>query len=1441
MYIFTAEYGRIDFVKNLLLTFEISYLRFPCVSFLSLSLSEISNCEADIAFFAGRHDEDTRLWLINDFHNWFSDPGDSRAYVLLGDAGVGKSVMSGALAQRAKKAEHLGAAYFCRHSDGTRNDPRYLLGTVACQLCACNSQYSNVVGGEGGVRMMLANSKLGVLELFTKLLHEPLGKCNPCEQRKLVIIDALDETDYESREDFLDLLMHRFPLLPKWLVFFITSRPEDTVQFRLKKYNPCVKICTGNSENVTFYQQHEQDIKRYLEKRVDFSHIPYSVEDITKKCSGLFLYAYFIVEVLNDPLRSGKIGQLSDVFPGDIDDFFRENFQRIFDKVGADLYRKLFSCVVAAPSPLPLSFISFILKKENSDLDEQEVVDAVSQFVVMQTSDQTLTFLHSLIPSWLTDRKKASRRLFISKIKADEYFRDIVLEFLPAVVNDQSKKLSFIESDLLDYMFRIIVRVLCGDDENESLMTVFRILTSYQFLQKRIQNSRIGIYSVVGDFKLAARCQALGEAETETLQEICAVLENNVYVLVECPHLLPSCLRNASKDVQRMFAIPDGVSAIGKKFNYVLNPVCEVLNNMECFALSPDKKLLAGSKGGSIYLFDACSLKRLLGPVEVLEITVRHLKFSPDGKFVFFGRLDRWLCVERGCVQEFSPFSGNSRIYSWIVFTEDDHLIAARRIRDNGGHNIVCFVNAFCMWAVQELDLVQDDETICSCRFPEDDHNPLKFQTYSTRLHSWVDPKRGHILASVRDLLSVLKRKRFHDWCSLVEKLSLCIGQKLCDDCNEFDHKYQQPTLALACQRIVDLYGDMFPHQVWNLRSGKAVLEEVFSAGFQLNQCFYLCHITSLEHCEALFCDVDKHSSLCNIALINAVSFMFRDRSLATISHNSSLRFSSFFFKTVPAEFYNHLTLYRRQSLDGKWIAAWGTPFQELQGYNQGFHAVKSFKITTQHHQLFNFTAPDHIIRGATWSTALRALGFNNQEINKVNLFKIGTHHHDIFDFTEPDHIIRGAEEFEFTYSSDAVVYRKCDNSFHVFCLRTGTVFSSFSGYWPFYDVLEDQIGFVFRAKHDEKNVFVCDFPIGLLRGFINPSNKVVQGQPLGVTFTLAGDILSLWSNLMLTAWKTEDDGSVTAMKESSMKDTSKQVSRVSPVEKCAFSRDGSLIATLRGTEILLYHRNVFLCSVFEESVEEKCNVSCLTFSADDTLLLYCVEKNNCLAHLYLWDVKKREVSSFVVPELWSINCCCLSSDNSRLIICGELYVEIFELVNSSCRLVKKMELDPPYNEFERCTHCTISTGNELLACCIADNIELYPLGNSAGQSFRQLPPGHLGRIEFCQFLKGTRYLISYGVDGALFLWDLCEWKAVAFARIAQGRENILSIGVSPEEDKVVCLTSSGQLSMIKLCGLKLGKIPSEFPSLGVAGGQGLTRETSRRQPHEQPAAVSQM
>ena len=148
------------------------------------------------------------------------------------------------------------------------------------------------MGGEEGVRGLITNSefKLEVHELFAKLLEEPLAKCRSPPNRRLVIIDALDETAYGSRKDFLNVIKLDFPRLPEWLVFFITSRPEEQIQSRLSRYKPCIKMCAGiHTDRGNFYQHHEKDIQRYLDRKIDFSVLSVSLEDVTKKCGGLLV------------------------------------------------------------------------------------------------------------------------------------------------------------------------------------------------------------------------------------------------------------------------------------------------------------------------------------------------------------------------------------------------------------------------------------------------------------------------------------------------------------------------------------------------------------------------------------------------------------------------------------------------------------------------------------------------------------------------------------------------------------------------------------------------------------------------------------------------------------------------------------------------------------------------------------------------------------------------------------------------------------------------------------------------------------------------------------------------------------------------------------------------------------------------------------------------
>ena len=1333
--------------------------------------------------FAKRYDPDTRKWLFEDFNKWFEDPGDSRAYVVLGDAGVGKSVLAAVLAHRKRNAGNLAAAYFCCHNDATRNNPRYLLGTIACQLCKCNEQYTSLVGGEVGIRNSLGNSALGVQELFTKLLQEPLAQCAPAYPRKLVIIDALDETEYESREDFLDLIMRRFLMLPQWLVFFITSRPEDCVQFRLKKYKSCIKICAGNRENVKFYQQHEQDIKLYLEKRVDFSRLPNSVDDVVKKCDGLFLYAFYIVRALSNQLHSGEISQLDDLFPGDIEEFFMQNFRRVFPKVGADLYKKLFGCVVVAPSPLPVSFISFILQRENSNLDEQEVIDVLSTFLLFRTPDQSFTFLHNLIPAWLTNKEKASRKFFIDRIKAGEYFRDIITTCLSEFLDEQSEGSFSIDTRVLDYVLCVGVRFLCGFSDKVSVETISRCLTSFRFIQARIKCRRNEIYLLINDFKREAENETSRGSKKQVIQEIYAVVERNVNVLSECPELLHSCLRMTSKAVQDA-VIPSGVSTCWMEYSWACNSLCDFSLGISCFALSPDKKWLAGGTGQSIFLFDACTLERIQGPIKVVESgnDIHHVEFSSDGKLLFFGRLDKWFSLDLGCLKELPQFVGKNRLFKWgslalcgryIVVKGDDVW--------NGCHTLSCLVNIFCLWVMHECKQIKGGEIVCMRRQME---HLIKFFSHCDE-SSKIFRLKTEIIHSF-EVTWGESRVLFDTFFLLLNFLSFRTKENvasLCARCSALMQELQESSFSCVRQHITYLYSDIFWYQVWNLESGKSVLEEAFSSGTQLNPLFLVYHLAS-------YCGVTKSlsplsvkvESLCDIALANAIHYLSQllygsevvepDSARHFLNFSKSVLLSPYFLTFPPNKSLNCTTpTVARISLDQNWIAI-------------GSYRHREVLVCTK------------ILKSKN------------------------------FDHENPRHVIKDVEAFAFTDDCSVFLYLSTNKLLCALSLETGTTLLSLSGLTPLYLTPEGLVGYHFRTGDEERNIFARDFP----RGFIEcvwTTLTYMYTDWSEIAFSSTDTIKSIGSGPIVSLWKIAnvDVPSIELISESRLMVGESRFGELKPFKNCVFSYSGELLATQESSRILLFKRERFVCTVFEEM---DCNIPCMIFSQNSALLLFCIEKNKNTRKFCVWDVQGRALSASCDSlSLPTVDCCYFSSDSAKVLICGQLSIQIWEYTGNSCRLLKILEPRGICRESDKITHCAVSSNDKLLACCIGDKILLYSVAKQ--ESVLQIPHCHLGRVDFCQFLKGARYLISYGVDGVVFLWNLNDWQAVTYVRITQGRESIVKVAVSPEEDKVVCLTSAGRFNVVKLCGLKCDKL-SDVPLMNTNASENTNHFASHDQ-----------
>ena len=1267
----------------------------------------ISDFTTDIDFFGKFYDDVTRRWLFAKFDAWFRDPGDSRAYVLLGDAGVGKSVIAAELVKRKREDGSFGACYFCLQKDTLRSDPRNLIGSVAYQLCEYIEQYRTNVGGRSRVIDILTNSALGLIELFTKLLQEPLGKCNMHSKRMLVIIDALDETNHESRKDFFYVLRERFPLLPKWFVFFITSRPEDTVKFNLQRYNPCIKICAGNDQDDDYYRQHEEDIKQFLMKQVNFSKLPYTVEEVVAKCNGMFLYARYISQELNDPTSSNEGANLDDLFPGDIEGYFLNNFDQICVKLGKDLYGKLFGCAIAAPAPFPFQFISCILEKENSNLNKKTVIDAVSRFVV-RNSDSTFRFLHNLIPLLLTNEEK-SRELFIDKGKASEYLKEIILTFLPRAFSDQLEGGVSINRDVRNYLLHVGVRFLCNYDNEDTMKTVFSCLTSFHFLQKRVNIDRLEIFAVVSDYKCRLQCQYLADEEKLMLEEIYRALKKDIYVLVNCPLVLPSCLRLTSERTQRALAVPGDTLMMCKSLDclpYVASTLCQG----SVFVLSPDKKLLVAGNPriGIVRMYDACSLKELLGPV-FCPVRTDDLAFSRDGKFLLFGEKGVGLSVERGRVERI-PTSYEEK-----------------RVLDQGRHYGPCLAYAFYLWA--KLELSESREC----------HSGVML-TFSPKVQCLLTVAKGCLCSKPwwefdNDFFSFIWYTKEPDDLQELDAYLCRIKSYMKRECEDCCRYYEQePSLTALIQRIAGMHPFDYFHDFNDLLSGP------FNSEF-LTLCV------------------------------------------------SILKASREFPSSLPLELPDFVVL----SPNGKLIA--------VRDPDPSFLALKGHTIKV----FMNLTETDETVS-----------------------------------FPDPVHVIKDVEASDFTCNSDCVVYVQIEGRcFQALSLQTGSILSCDSGFSPSFLIMpSERFGFVFCAGSEKSIVPLSDFLVSsALRKYLVLPVVTSAWSPSAITFTLGGNISFLSSNLVMYVLIRNGEGSFT-QNCTPLKHPDGFV-----VEHCALSRQRNSIAVSQKASIFLFDNHAFPRTVFEESENIGCQVSCLMFSHDGILLLYCVERRNSKAEVCLWNVDQHKLSSCVFAStLVSINCCCFSPDNSMIILCGDFRVELWEVVLCSRpRLKMVKELTRLYPIYERFHYCSVSSGNEVLVCCIMNDVLLYSLSSPDKESFFcRLPPAHSGQIQFCQFLRETHYLISYGIDGAVFLWELIQRKAKAkaYARVTEREESITGMSVSSMEDEVVCLTSMGRVIAIKLHGLKSATISSQELSLDAiessltfAGGRGyLTQEAWSRE-----------
>ncbi len=367
-----------------------------------------SEFKGDIEYHVARFQEGTREWVFNKVHKWLDDRNSAnRVMVLSAHAGMGKSVISAVICKRMQKAGRLSGSHFCQHNNARYRNPQLMLQSLACHLSHALPEYRQALVKQLSRNLGKDLNNMGVEELFALLFKEPLSTVADPGRNMLLVIDGLDESEYQERNELLDVIANHFCKLPCWIRFLCTTRPERNIAEALKPLKP-FQLESNDEENL-------QDIKLFIEKRTQNLMKPGNkgaiVEKLVEKSEGLMLYAYFLLSFIAENVSILDQGDLDGSLPLAISSVYYSYFKRLENELVNDLgvneenFMNLLCAVTASQEPLPVGFVSKVLvPSANSSGAKRKVLKAIgSVSSLLPVRAGCLHVIHKSVKDWLTD------------------------------------------------------------------------------------------------------------------------------------------------------------------------------------------------------------------------------------------------------------------------------------------------------------------------------------------------------------------------------------------------------------------------------------------------------------------------------------------------------------------------------------------------------------------------------------------------------------------------------------------------------------------------------------------------------------------------------------------------------------------------------------------------------------------------------------------------------------------------------------------------------------------------------------------------------------------------------------------------------------------------------------------------------------------------------
>ena len=371
----------------------------------------------NVRYHAARCVEGTRLSIFTKVESWLDDRSSpNRVMVISGNAGMGKSVISAVMCQKMQEAGRLAGSHFCQHDRARHRNPKVMLQSLASQLCDSLSDYRKALVEKLSRNLGVEINNMEVKDLFEVLFEEPLTSLNDPGLTYLMVIDGLDESEFQGRNELLDVLANYFQNLPPWIRFLVTTRPERNIAETLKNLHP-LQLDPGAGENM-------KDIYLCFEKQV--SHLLQSdhrekiLQALVRKSEGVILYAHYLVDFIQKEVQVLTPELLDSILPSGISFVYQSYFKRLEAELCKELnvteeqFLTFLSVVAAAREPLPLGFVSKLLLPGRSRTVAQRKVNAVITCVsaLLPVQNECIHFFHKSVKDWLIEKSNYGEHPF---------------------------------------------------------------------------------------------------------------------------------------------------------------------------------------------------------------------------------------------------------------------------------------------------------------------------------------------------------------------------------------------------------------------------------------------------------------------------------------------------------------------------------------------------------------------------------------------------------------------------------------------------------------------------------------------------------------------------------------------------------------------------------------------------------------------------------------------------------------------------------------------------------------------------------------------------------------------------------------------------------------------------------------------------------------------